>query len=452
MTRGDALNRYLAAHADRYIEELREFCAIPSEASHPEALSAAAAWCRQRLAAAGCAVRTIEQNGIPPLVVGEAGGGSRTLLAVQHYDVQPAVPLELWHSPPYDPALRDGAVYARGVDDNKGHLLLRIQAVEAHRDVFGDLPIRVRFLVEGEEESGSVNLPKLLEREPALLDADGALKEGGGVDAAGRPLIYLGNKGILYVQLRLRSMAIDAHSGYATHLPNAAWRLTQALATVLEGDGRVRIAGFYDQVRPPTPEEREQVAAIPFEAARVKEVYGIDRFAFGRRDDAARDASVLEPTANLCGLWGGYTGPGTKTVIPAEAAAKLDFRLVPDQDPAAIAALLRAHLDAHGFSDVQMVPEEGERPYRGPVNHPLVRAVRTVLEEAFEKPAVVAPNGGGTAPMWLVSHRHRLANVTLGMSYPAAAVHAPNEHVVLDRYWRALRATAQLYRLFAGQE
>lgn len=452
MSAPDELDRYLAAHAERHLEELRQLCAIPSEASDPGALDAAAAWCRDRLGAAGCRTREIRADSVPALIVGEVGRGARTLICVQHYDVQPAVPLELWETPPYAPAVRNGAVYARGVGDNKGHLLLRIQAVEAHQAVFGEVPIQLRFLIEGEEESGSGNLEKLLVREPGLVDGDGALKEGGGLDAAGRPELSLGNKGILYVELRVRTMAVDAHSAGAPYLPNAGWRLLAALATLLEPAGRVRIAGFYDQVRPLTDEERTYVKTRPFEAQRIQQVYGIDRFAFGRDAAAANAAAIVEPTCNLCGVWSGYIGPGTKTVIPAEAAAKLDFRLVPDQDPGTISTQLRRHLDAAGFSDVQVIPEEGERPYRGRADSPLVRAAQAVAEEAFGQPAVIIPNGGGTAPMWLVSHKHQLPNVTLGMSHTGSGAHAPNEHIRIDNYRRALRATVHLYQRYAIQD
>ncbi len=447
----DELDRYIAAQQERYLAELRDLCAIPSEAADRAALERAAAWCRDRLTAAGCTTREIRADSIPTLVVGESGRGARTLVCVQHYDVQPAVPLELWQSPPYNPAVRGGALYARGVEDNKGHLLLRIQAIEAHQAVFGELPTRVRFLIEGEEESGSVNLHRLLEQDPALLDADGALKEGGSLDAAGRPQLFLGNKGILYVELRARTLGKDAHSGHGNYLPNAGWRLMRALATLMDEAGRIQIAGFYDQVREPTAEERRLVASMPFEAERIRGVYRIDRFAFGLSDAAAREAWIFQPTCNVCGLWSGYTGAGSKTVIPSEARAKLDFRLVPDQDPETIAGLLHRHLDTHGLADVEMVTHQGERPYRGPIDSPLVRIVQAVAEEAFGKPPVVFPNGGGTAPMWLISHRRKLANVTLGMGTPDSGAHAPNEHISLDNYWRALRATARLYRLFGSQ-
>ncbi|HEV8229655.1 MAG TPA: M20/M25/M40 family metallo-hydrolase, partial [Candidatus Limnocylindria bacterium] len=400
---------------------------------------------------AGCATREVRIKDVPALAIGEVGSGKRTLIAVQHYDVQPAVPLELWRTPPYDPAVRDGAVFARGVDDNKGHLLLRIQALEAFRATRGELPIRVRFLIEGEEESGSLNLERLLALEPSLVDGDGALKEGGAIDAAGRPQLLLGGKGIFYVELRVRTLARDAHSGGATHLPNAAWRLVQLLSTLIDGRGRVLIDGFYDDVRAPTPEERAHVASLPFEADVVKGIYAIDRFAWGRGDDEVRLASVFEPTCNICGIESGFTSEGTKTVIPSEAMVKIDFRLVPDQDPARIRDALKRHLDRHGFGDVELIAKEGEHPYRGRMDDPLVRAAKAVAEEAFGKEALLVPSSGGTSPMWVVCGKHRLANVTLGMGHPGSGAHAPNENILLDNYWKALRATVRLYERYATQ-
>ena len=354
MTGKDDLHRFIASQQDRFTQELRELCAIACEASDRAALDAAARWCRDRLRAAGFAdARELRTEGAPALVVGETGSGKRTLVGVQHYDVQPAVPLDLWKSPPYEPALRDGAMYARGVDDNKGHLLLRIQAIEAHRAVFGELPIRVRFLIEGEEESGSPNLARLLAVEPGLTDGDGALKEGGALDSDGRPILSLGGKGILYCHFRVRTMSRDAHSGGATHYPNAAWRLAHAFASLMDEKGRIQIGGFYDDVRKPSDADRAMLERMPFDARATREVVGIERFAFGRDDDDAKRASVFEPTCNVCGIESGYNGPGSKTVIPAEATGKIDFRLVPDQDPEKIADLLRAHLDRHGFRDVE---------------------------------------------------------------------------------------------------
>ena len=447
----DTLDRYLDANRDRFVDELRDLCRIPSETGSDVALDQAAGWCSQRLTAARFATRELRVDGEPALVVGEAGAGRRTLICVQHYDVQPAVPLELWQSAPYEAAVRDGAVYARGADDNKGHLLLRIQAAEAYRAVHGELPIRLRFLIEGEEEDGSAHLAQLLALDPALTDGDGALKEGGAVDAAGRPQLLLGGKGIFYMELRVRSMSRDAHSGGATHLPNAAWRLTRALASLVDGQGRILVEGFYADVRRPTDAELAHVRSLPFEPDVLKRIYGIDAFAWGRRDDEARVASVFEPTCNICGIESGFTGDGTKTVIPAYAFAKVDFRLVPEQDPVRIRDLVRRHLDRNGFGDVELVAKEGTRPYRGRMDDPLVRAARAVAEETFGNPALLIPSSGGTSPMWQVCGKRGLANVTLGMGHPNSGAHAPNEHILLGNYWKALRATVALYGRYATQ-
>ena len=449
----DALDRYLTENRDRFVAELRDLCAIPSETGNDVALDDAATWCRQRLDAAQCTTRELRIKGEPALVVGETGSGKRTLICVQHYDVQPAVPLELWQTPPFEPAVRDGAVYARGVDDNKGHLLLRIQAAEAYQAVHGELPIRVRFLIEGEEEDGSGHLAELLAKDPTLTDGDGALKEGGAIDAAGRPQLLLGGKGIFYMELRVRSMARDAHSGGATHLPNAAWRLVQALSTFVDPkNGRILVDGFYDDVRKPTAEEIAHVRGLPFEADVAKKIYQIDAFAWGRRDDEARVASVFEPTCNIAGLLSGFTGEGSKTVIPSVAMVKIDFRLVPEQDPARIGQCVRAHLDRHGFRDIELIAREGTRPYRGRMDDPVVRAAQAAAEEAFGKPALLIPSSGGTSPMWQVCGKRSLANVTLGMGHPNSGAHAPNEHILLDNYFKAIRATVAFYGRYATQE
>jgi acetylornithine deacetylase/succinyl-diaminopimelate desuccinylase-like protein len=447
----DALDKYLTDNKDRFVAELRELCAIPSEGADPIALDEAARWCRERLVAAGAKARELRVDSAPALVVGEAGSGKRTLICVQHYDVQPAVPLELWKTGPYDPAVRDGAMYARGVEDNKGHLLLRIQALEAYRAVHGELPIHVRFLIEGEEENGSLNLERLLALDPSLTDGDGALKEGGGIDAGGRPNLLLGGKGIFYAELRVRTLARDAHSGGATHLPNAAWRLVRVLSTLVDENGRVLIDGFYDDVRRPTAEERAHMTSLPFEAAVLKKLHAIDSWAWGRGDADVRLASVYEPTCNICGVLSGFVAEGTKTVIPAQSMVKIDFRLVPDQDPAKIGTLLRAHLDRHGFSDVEMIAKEGEHPYRGRIDDPLVRAAKAVAEQEFGKEALLIPSSGGTSPMYVVCGKRKLANVTLGMGHPGGGAHAPNENILLDNYWKALRATVALYGRYATQ-
>lgn len=389
---------------------------------------------------------------MPPLVVGELGNGPLVLNAVQHYDVQPADPLEQWTTPPYEPATRDGRLYARGASDNKGQLLVRIQAVEAYREAVGEPPCRIRFLVEGEEESGSVNLGRLLDARPGLRSADAALQEGGAVNEHGEPVLICGVRGLVYVELSVRTLRFDAHSGGAQLYPSAAWRLIDALSTIWSSrDGQVLIDGFYDAVRRPTEAQLAHMRDnVPFEEAELKEIYGTDTFVAGRTGLDAQVAQIFEPTANLAGIWSGWTGPGSKTIVPAEARAKLDLRLVPDQDPWAVRRLLRAHLDAHGFEDVEIFDLGHEHPYWSPIDAPIVDAAARAVEEAFGRPAIRQFSSPGTAPMHEICAVDRIPIVALGCGDHHARAHAPDESISLERYAQAARAIGRLIAYWSG--
>src|SRR5438094_999637 len=345
---------------DRWVDELREFCAIPSETDQFPDLERAAGWVEERLRAAGAEVTVLREEGVPALIVGELGTGPRTLIAVQHYDVQPAAPLDLWDTKPYDPSLRDGRLYARGVCDDKGELLHRIQAVEALRDAMGELPCRVRFVVEGEEESDSAHLARLLAQRPGFFEGEGALIEGGGVDEKVRPQLVCGVRGMVYAELSVRTLGFDAHSGGAQLLPNAPWRLIEALATLRAPEGAVLIHGLNDDLAQPTQEQLDHLRTLPFEEAEIKRIYEIREFVGGRTGWAAQVADTFQPTCNISGISSGWTDAGVKTITPAEAFAKVDMRLIPNQDPARIAEHLRAHLDLRGFTDVGISVLRGE--------------------------------------------------------------------------------------------
>jgi acetylornithine deacetylase/succinyl-diaminopimelate desuccinylase-like protein len=244
------------------------------------------------------------------------------MLLYNHYDVQPPEPLELWESPPFEPDIRDGKVFARGAKDDKGELVARLAAIDALLAVDGQLPCNLTWLVEGEEEVGSPNLPAFVERYAARLRSDGAIWEEGGTDAEGRPMLTLGARGMLYVELEVRALARDGHSGNANVIPNAAWRLVWALATLKGPDERVRIPGFYDRIRPLSERQRQLLEALPSQEAAIKESFGLDRLLLGRTGFDASSAP-FEPTCNIAGLTAGYQGEGSKTVIPAVASTKL---------------------------------------------------------------------------------------------------------------------------------
>ncbi len=445
-----AFDRLVDERFDTWVDELGDFCTIPSETAHLPELERGADWVAQRLAAAGAEVTVLRDEGVPPLVVGEIGAGPRTLIAVQHYDVQPAAPLDLWETGPWDPQIRDGRLYARGVCDDKGELLHRIGAVEAWRDAMGELPCRVRFVVEGEEESDSAHLAPLLRQRPEFFEGHGALIEGGGIDEKGRPQLVCGVRGMAYVELTVRTVAFDAHSGGAQLLPNAAWRLIEALATMRAPDGSILIDGYMDDVAAPTAEQLAHLQTLPFEEDEIKRIYGIGDFVGGRTGFAAQVADTFQPTCNISGIIAGWTGVSVKTIVPAEASAKVDMRLIPNQDPARAIAKLRDHLDARGFTDIALTVHRGEQPYWTAIDDPIVDAAERAHAGIFDEQPLRWFSAGGTAPMHQVCAPHALPMVTIGAGDAEVRAHAPNESYSLDLMRRAAKVTGRFLEEFAA--
>lgn len=452
MTDFSSFDRLIDERMPAWTEDLMEYCRIPSETGNADALRAAARWTSERLMRLGASTETIALDGVPPLVLGEIGSGQRRLICVQHYDVVPAAPLDLWVAPPFEPDVRDGHLFARGSSDNKGMLLMRMHAVEAWREVFGELPCRVRFLVEGEEESGSNNLKQLLARRPQFLQADAALNEAGYIDPQGRPLVTCGLRGILYVELSVRTLAGDTHSEMAMLLPNAGERLLRALSTLKMADGRIAVAGFYDDVVEPASEQLDHLHALPFEEAALKRIHGVSAFVGGKTGPDAQTSTMFEPTCNISGVWSGWNGPGMKTVIPAEARAKVDMRLIPDQHPDRILACLRRHLDGHGFGDVAIAVLADESPWWTSVAHPLARAAAGACEDVFGRGALRIISSMSTAPMFQVCAEHRLPAVGIGCVHVDSRAHAPNENISLDLMAKGTKVFGRFLASFAGMQ
>jgi len=413
-----------------------------------------AALVKKQLDDAGFSTQILCVEGAPPAVYGERRGRSPfTLLLYNHYDVQPADPLDLWNSPPFEPTVRDGKLYARGVSDNKGEIATRLAAIRALLATDGELPITIRWIVEGEEEVGSPHFADLAEQYADLLRADGCLWEGAGFDPEGRPEIALGTKGLCYVQYDVRAMSRDAHSGQAASLPSAAWRLVQALASLCGPDGRVRIAGFYDDVRPLTQAQVQALADQTDTEDLKREMYGIDEFVDGLTGLPLRERQASSPTSNIAGLFSGYTGEGVKTVLPARAMAKMDFRLVPDQDPQDILRKLRAHLDAEGFDDVHITDLGGAEPVVTPIEHPFVQRIVEIAASFSDAKPSISPIIGGTLPL-LGALRRYVGVPGLAApgnaSYWASGAHAPNEHVRLEDLPRAVRFNCHMFKGLAA--
>jgi acetylornithine deacetylase/succinyl-diaminopimelate desuccinylase-like protein len=444
-----AFDQYIEQHRDEFIEQLKSFAAQPSISATGEGITEMAALTRDTMASLGAEVRLLEiAPDEPKVVYASLGQGEKTLLIYNHYDVQPPEPLELWESPPFEPTLRDGKLYGRGVSDDKGQIMYRVQAVRAWQETLGELPFRINWFIEGEEETGSPNLEAFCMANAHLLKADGCLWETGGVDEVGRPVLSLGAKGLLYVELSVNSMPGDQHSAYGTIAPNAAWRLTWALSTLKAPDETILIDGLMDNVLPPNQTDMELLQAIPFEEEKLKTMLGINRWIAGVSGFEALKRHLFAPTCTICGLESGYTGQGAKTVLPARAKAKVGFRLVPNQEPKTVAYLLRQHLNKHGFEDIQMDILSGEHPGKSDPAAEVIQAAIAAAREVYHTEPVVYPLMAGTGPVWPIAVAHGTPLVNLGASYPGAKVHAPNEHMVLENYFQAMRAMGRFMANF----
>ncbi len=445
-----ALDTYIHDHLDDAVAELAEFCRIPSLASRPQDLEAAARWVAQAFERRGFEVMVYRHpSGRAPVVWAERRGrrADRVLLVYNHYDVQPPEPLEEWESPPFELTRKGDLLIARGVSDDKGHLVSRLLALDAWLATQGDLPVTVRFVVEGEEEGGhSDTLRAFMQEHREKLAADGCIWEFGGVGEGDQPVQQLGMRGIAYFELEVRTLKADVHSGLGgTLLPNAAWRLVWALNSIKTPDERIHIDGFYENVQPPSPRDLELLAQLPPPESYARLLEPGQTFLKGETDPVAlRRMAVFEPSCTIAGLKAGYQGPGSKTVLPAYAMAKLEFRLVPWQDPDDIAAKLQRHLQAQGFDDVQVHYLGGLKPMKMDPDHPFVDLVVDAARDVYDKPTLKVPMIGASGPAYLFVHELGLPMATVGIAYPGSRIHAPNENVRLDLFEKGARHMARV--------
>lgn len=452
MTDFSKIDAYLDENLEQSVAELSRLVAQPSVGAQNWGLEECAALAADMLRQRDFNVRIIPTPGAPVVYAERAGRSEKTLLIYNHYDVQPPEPLELWDSPPFEPEVRDGKLFGRGVSDDKGHFVARLFAIDALLQVYGELPCRIKFVVEGEEETSSANLFDFVVQNQGLLAADACLWEFGGVDHREVPMQYLGMRGICYVELSVETASTDAHSGLGGSIfPNAAWRLVWALNSLKGSDERIRLPGFYDTVRPPSLRDRELMEALPEVADEYKTRYGLAHFLKGMTGGVElRLAEVFEPTCTICGLTSGYQGPGSKTVQPARASAKVDFRLVPDQTPEQVLAQVRRHLDNEGFSDVQITDLGGEAPARTDPDDPFVQLTVRTAEPVYGQPMQLVPMVGGSGPSYPFIHILKLPVVTAGAGYPGTLAHAPNENLRLDLYIKHARHVTRLLHEFGA--
>ena len=446
----------LAAHfdatADAARAELFDFLRIPSvsaRSEHDADTRRAAEWVRDALTRAGLDASVHETAG-HPIVLGEwrgAGDEAPTLLIYGHYDVQPAEPLELWDSPAFEPAVRDGRIYARGSVDDKGQLFLHVKALEAHLATSGRLPVNVVVLAEGEEEVGSDHLAEFIEANAGHLRCDAVVISDSAMFAPGVPSILSSLRGMAYFQIDVQGPAGDLHSGsYGGAVVNPAMALARVLATFHDDRGRVAIPGFYDAVRAWPHAVRGQMRALPFDEEHFRREVGAPALG-GEAGYTVLERLWTRPTCEVNGLLSGYTGEGAKTVLPARAMAKVSCRLVPDQDPAEVERLMQAHVERVAPAGVTVTVQHlhGGRPWRADLGGPLFDAAKRALAAEFGREPVVTGEGGSIPVVGDFARILGAPVLLVGFGLPGENAHAPNEWLSVENFEKGMRAMARLY-------
>jgi acetylornithine deacetylase/succinyl-diaminopimelate desuccinylase-like protein len=445
--------RHIEEHLEESLADLARLCELRSVSAQAQAIQETAEFVARLLEGMGFQTRIMPKpGGGHPVVYGELEGASpKTLVFYNHYDVQPPEPLEQWSSPPFKLTRRDDKLYARGVADDKGDLVSRLAALRALQAVRGRAPVNIKFCIEGDEEIGSPSLGPFVLENRHLLKGDACIWEGASVDWEGALLVYAGAKGLLYVQLEARGANRDVHSSWGTVIPNPAWRLVWALATLKDADERILVDGFYDDALPPTQEEEAAIKSLPADEDDRLRALSLPSFLKGVRGIDYHRRHLFESTCTIDGLTSGYQGEGAKTVLPATASAKLDFRLVPEQNPDEVLGALRRHLDRHGFQDIGVVPISGERPVRTPLSSPFLRLVCRTAEEVYGQPPRLLPNMAGTGPMYHFVRDLGLPTTGAGVGYPDSRAHAPDENIRVGDFILGTKHVAAILEGFARE-
>ena len=442
---GDDL-RHLAAHV-----------AIPSvsaQPAHAADVRRSAEHLRDACARLGASAVLWETEGHPSVFAEwrrPADAAAPTLLVYGHHDVQPVEPLTLWNSPPFEATERDGRLFGRGTIDDKGQVWCHLHAIEAWLATVGALPCHLKLLAEGEEEIGSKHFAALLAREQARLGADAVIVSDTPMLDRGVPSICYGLRGLAYAEVTVRGLAADLHSGmYGGTFENPAHVLARLVASLHDADGRVAVAGFYDDVRPLPDAERAALAALPFDEAAYAAAAGARGLA-GERGFTTLERLWCRPTCDVMGTWAGYTGPGAKTILPAEAHAKLSCRLVPDQDPRRVLAGLEAHLRRVAPSTVELTftAMHAAQPWLADIDHPAFGAAERALAEAFGAETRYIRNGGSIPFVRMIAEALRRPCLLVGFGLPNENAHAPNEWIDIGNYRRGARACAWMYETLA---
>jgi acetylornithine deacetylase/succinyl-diaminopimelate desuccinylase-like protein len=449
-----ALDEYCTANQPRFVDELVEFLRIPSISADP---AHAAEVRRNAEYLAGAAreagftsVELVETAGHPAVFAERiVDPALPTVLVYGHHDVQPVDPLDEWISPPFEPQVRDGRLHARGAVDDKGQVYMHLKAVEAHLRSRGELPVNIKLLVEGEEEVGSLHFEELVAAMGERLAADVAVISDTGIFARGVPSLTVGLRGLAGVEVAVHGPALDLHSGvFGGAVQNPVEALARMLASLRDpATGRVTVPGFYDDVVEPTADERAAYASLPFDEATFRAQAGGISATSGEEGYTILERRWVRPTLEINGIWGGYQGPGSKTIIPAQAGAKITCRLVPAQRPADIAEKVAAALRAATPPGVtaEITAKGGGNPVVTPADHPAVRAAARAVTAVFGTEPVIIREGGSIPPVETFQRVLGMPSVLVGFGLPDDRIHAPNEKFDLDHYAMGIRVIARLW-------
>ena len=452
----DALTRHLEQHQDTFLEALKQALRIPSISAQP-AYKAEVRRCAEHIAAhlasIGLARAEVVDTPGHPVVYAEWLGapGAPTMLLYGHYDVQPPEPLELWTTPPFEPVVRDGKLYARGACDDKGQVYMHVSAMAAHFAVNGRLPLNVKLVIEGEEEAGSGSLEGFLLAWQDRLAADVIVVSDTSMLGPDQPALCYALRGLLYTQIEVTGPTRDLHSGeFGGAVMNPANALATIIAGLKDADGRITVPGFYDRVRELTAPERTAMRELPFDEAGFIRESGAPQ-AFGEKGYSTMERITSRPTLDVNGMWSGYIGDGAKTVLPSFAAAKVSMRLVPDQDPDALFPAYAAHVRALAPAGVtvNVANHHAAVPFITSPEHPMLQAATRALARAWSKPPALIREGGSIPVMATFQRVLGLPSILMGFGLHDDQVHAPNEKFSLTSFHGGTRSCAYLYEELA---
>jgi len=445
--------KHVDAHLDELVSDLQTLIRQPSVSAKNEGIEECATLVHNLLKKSGVKSEILRlKKGVAPIVFGEVKSKrnpKKTLMFYNHYDVQPAEPFDLWDYPPFSGTRKGNKIFGRGATDDKGELITRIKAVEACLKATGDVPCNVKFVIEGEEETGSAHIEDYLKKYKKKFSCDGVIWEFGYVDAKNRPVIGLGMKGLLFVELSVKESVRDAHSSLAVLIKNPAWRLVEAVHTLRNSDGKILIKDWYREVSPLSKNDLNIIQREPFDENAFKKEFGIKSFVGDMKGMDAKKAMVGGATCNIAGFVSGYTGDGAKTVLPGNALVKIDFRLIPKMDPKKQVLRLKNHLKSKGFTDVDIKVYHGEAAARTDSSHPFVSQVKDAADKSFGN-SILNVSNAGTGPMHPFVKILKAPCISIGSTYMFSRIHSPNEFARIDLLRKTTKCMCEIMNNFGN--